>query len=285
MGLIRLLCWSPRALRGPRIQGSPNSWVRNTWRAGPTRLPIQWAWGRGGGGHWHPTWCPPSGPRTTDPIQAPLMGEGTSVGDAPEVSGCWARWTPPCTTPALSRAPITPETQVGPRGGAGGLQVPLLRGGRLGGVEHLLPALHPRHGLHVLPPVAHLHRPLLWAGGPAPVSRTCTGHTEASPPGDCGVTGPVPPKARSHPPGPAQRPEATSSGKPSSCSSAPCPPACLLPAPPHSPQGHRPRLSSTFLTDPLSSGHGRRDLGHVCVACSVRGLTQPLTSVLRVRGP
>lgn len=48
MGLIRLLCWSPRALRGPRIQGSPNSWVRNTWRAGPTRLPIQWAWGRGG---------------------------------------------------------------------------------------------------------------------------------------------------------------------------------------------------------------------------------------------
>lgn len=34
-------------------------------------------------------------------------------------------------------------------------------GRTFGGVEHLLPPLHPRHGLHVLPPVAVLHWPLL----------------------------------------------------------------------------------------------------------------------------
>lgn len=36
----------PGALRGPRIQGSSNSWVRNTWRAGPIDFPFS---GPGGG--------------------------------------------------------------------------------------------------------------------------------------------------------------------------------------------------------------------------------------------
>ena len=46
--------------------------------------------------------------------------------------------------------------------GAGGWpSVPLLGGRGLGGIEHLLAALHARHGLHVLPPVAHLHGPFL----------------------------------------------------------------------------------------------------------------------------
>lgn len=39
----------------------------------------------------------------------------------------------------------------------------LSRGG-LGGVEHLLPPLHPRHGLHVLAPITHLHGALLPGG-------------------------------------------------------------------------------------------------------------------------
>lgn len=39
----------------------------------------------------------------------------------------------------------------------------LPRGG-LGSVEHLLPALHARHGLHVLAPVPDFHRAFLWEG-------------------------------------------------------------------------------------------------------------------------
>lgn len=34
-------------------------------------------------------------------------------------------------------------------------------GRTLGSIKHLLPSFHPRHGLHVLPPVAVLDRPLL----------------------------------------------------------------------------------------------------------------------------
>lgn len=73
-----------------------------------------------------------------------------------------------------------PQAQVGGAAGSkgtagkGGL-IPYLslpRGG-LGSVEHLLPPLHPRHGLHVLAPVAHFHGALLpgrngdraWRGG------------------------------------------------------------------------------------------------------------------------
>ena len=67
------------------------------------------------------------------------------------------------------RSPCCPGGGAGRRGlalgagpGAGGWpSVPLLGGRGLGGIKHLLAALHARHGLHVLPPVAHLHGPLL----------------------------------------------------------------------------------------------------------------------------
>lgn len=59
-----------------------------------------------------------------------------------------------------------PQAQAGDAAGRTGGRSPYLslpRGG-FGGVEHLLPPLHPRHGLHVLAPVAHFHGALLPGG-------------------------------------------------------------------------------------------------------------------------
>lgn len=111
--------------------------------------------------------------------------------DLSKVSGCWSRAEPPradchrdlspCTTwgPAhqpLSWSPHYPLDSGGPGKTGGGLSVPLLSGRRLGGIKHLLPAFHPRHGLHILPPVTHLHGPLLRAGHThIRQARGCTG--------------------------------------------------------------------------------------------------------------
>lgn len=142
------------------------------------KVPFQWAWG--GVGHLQPGMvavplAPGPHPENHGSATTPVRDEGTSMDDPPNVPGAEPGLSPreqPSSAPPTCNMPSAASLLQGPRppadsgapGGGAGPQVPLLGGWRLGSIEHLLPAFHPGHGLHVLPPVAHLHGPLLGAG-------------------------------------------------------------------------------------------------------------------------
>lgn len=186
---------SRRYLKEPRLparqswgpSGSSNLAVLRlvhgvTWRTGPSpAFPVQVAWGgatspilRVPGPHLE-NHRPDTTPSFTDEREKKCpraeVNRVHSLRVEPGLSPQGRPWSlllslhrPGPGPPALLSLSCYPSGSCRLQEEGAGLWVPLLRGGRLGGVKHLLPAFHPRHGLHVLPPVAHLHGPLLWAG-------------------------------------------------------------------------------------------------------------------------
>lgn len=177
-----------------------------------------------------------------DLIQPQSQMRGPCINEGPRVLGCWASAEPTNAPvpaprrPAHQPCPGRPVGWVGEEGA--GLQLPLLRGRRLGGVKHLLAAFHPRHSLHVLPPVAHLHRPLLGQDthtSGAPRALATLGLPGARRPRGLGAC--LLPKD----PGPVSRPGQTlSSSRPPLRGSRPPAEAAVLPGGPGSPPSPAP---------------------------------------------